>query len=272
MVDAAIEPGVFGAAAGDALAYAWAFSWDGYFSARTLNRLQRAGAKARAATRAFTAETPNGPHAFEPGAIVVPVGRAAEPGANAEIDLEAILAEAAAADGVDVHRLIGGQAAEGIDLGSPSLRPLTPPRPLLVTGRGVPSYRVGEAWHLLDERFGVEASLVDLGALGSMDLDRYTHVVLALGGRPLRRRGEGRRATRAVTVSAPGCVPAAHWWQSAARVAGRARRSSGANLAARREKRAPASTRSRYAAATPTTATSGPSNSWPARSSASSSI
>ncbi|MCY3971849.1 MAG: zinc carboxypeptidase, partial [Acidobacteria bacterium] len=43
-------------------------------------------------------------------------------------------------------------------------------------------YRVGEAWHLLDERFGVEVSLVDLDALGGADLDRYTHVVLALGG------------------------------------------------------------------------------------------
>ena len=162
--------------------YAYAFSWDGYFSARTLNRLQRAGARARAATASFIAETPDGPQAFEPGAIVVPVGRDAEPGANARVALEALFAEAAAADGVDVHRLISGQAAAGIDLGSPSLRPLVAPRPLLVTGRGVPSYRVGEAWHVLDERFGVEASLVDLGALGSVDLDRYTHVVLTLGG------------------------------------------------------------------------------------------
>ncbi|MCY3593079.1 MAG: M14 family zinc carboxypeptidase [Acidobacteria bacterium] len=180
--DAAIEPGAFGAAPGDTPTYAYAFSWDGYFSARTLNRLQRAGARARAATGSFIAETPDGPRAFGPGSIVVPVGREGEPGANAEIDLEAILAEAAAADGVDVDRLISGQAAAGIDLGSPSLRPLVPPRPLLVTGRGVPAYRVGEAWHVLDERFGVEASLVDLGALGTVNLDRYTHVVLALGG------------------------------------------------------------------------------------------
>ena len=182
VADSAIEPGAFGAAPGDTSTYAYAFSWDGYFSARTLNRLQRAGARARAATASFVAETPDGPQAFRPGAIVVPVGRDAEPGANARVALEALFAEAAAADGVDVHRLISGQAAAGIDLGSPSLRPLVPPRPLLVTGRGVPSYRVGEAWHLLDERFGVEASLVDLGALGSVDLDRYTHVVLALGG------------------------------------------------------------------------------------------
>ncbi len=182
VTNAAIEPGEFGAAPADAPAYAYAFFWDGYFSARTLNRMQRAGARARAAKRSFTAETPAGPRSFDPGAIVVPVGRPGEPGANAGIDLEALFAEAAAADGVDVHRLIGGQAAAGIDLGSPSLRPLVAPRTLLVSGSGTPSYRVGEAWHLLDERFGVEVSLVDLEALGGADLDRYTHVVLALGG------------------------------------------------------------------------------------------
>ena len=182
VTDASLEPGRFGDAGANDVVYAYAFSWDGYFAPRALNRLQRAGARTRAAVRPFVAETAGGTQSFEPGAIVVPVGRAGEPGANAGVDLEGLLAEAAAADGVDVHRLISGRAAAGIDLGSPSLRPLVVPRPLLVTGSGASSYRVGEAWHLLDERFGVEASLVDLAALGDVDLDRYTHVVLALGG------------------------------------------------------------------------------------------
>ena len=182
VTDASVEPGRFGDAGANDLVYAYAFSWDGYFAPRALNRLQRAGARPRAAVRPFRAETAGGTQSFEPGAIVVPVGRSGEPGANAGVDLEGLLAEAAAADGVDVHRLVSGQAAAGIDLGSPSLRPLVAPRPLLVTGSGASSYRVGEAWHLLDERFGVEASLVDLAALGGVDLDRYTHVVLALGG------------------------------------------------------------------------------------------
>ncbi len=182
VTDAALEPGAFNPLVSGTLAYAYAFSWDSYFSARTLNRLQRAGVRARAATHRFTAETSRGRRFFAPGAIVVPVGRAGEPGANADIDLKELLAEAAAADGVDVHVLVSGQAVAGIDLGSPSLRPLVPPRPLLVTGQGVSSYRIGEAWHLLDERFGVEVSLVDLAELGGVELDRYTHLVLALGG------------------------------------------------------------------------------------------
>ena len=182
VADASVEPGRFGDARPNEAVYAYAFSWDGYFAPRILNRLQRAGVLTRAAVRPFAAETASGPESFDPGAIVVPVGREGEPGANAEIDLERLFAEASAADGVDVHRLISGQAAAGIDLGSPSLRALVAPRPLLVSGSGTPSYRVGEAWHLLDERFGVEVSLVDLDALSRVDLDRYTHVVLALGG------------------------------------------------------------------------------------------
>ncbi len=182
VTDASIEPGRFVEPAVNDTAYAYAFSWDGYFAPRALNRLQRAGARARAAVRPFTAETADGPESFESGAIVVPVGRPGEPGANAGVDLETLLAEAAASDGVDVHLLVSGQASAGIDLGSPSLRPLVAPRPLLATGSGASSYRTGEAWHLLDERFGVEASLVDLAALARVDLERYTHVVLALGG------------------------------------------------------------------------------------------
>ena len=191
VASASIEPGEFGAASGEAATYAYAFSWDGYFAARTLNRLQRAGVRARAATGAFTARTSAGQRSFEPGSIVVPVGQPGEPAANAGVDLEALFAVASAADGVDVVRLVSGQAAAGIDLGSPSLRPLVAPRPLLVTGRGVPAYRVGEAWHLLDERFGVEASLVDLSALGGADLERYTHVVMALGGGRFGGQGGG---------------------------------------------------------------------------------
>lgn len=179
---AAIEPGRFAAARANASVYAYAFSWDGYFAPRTLNRLQRAGVRARASVQPFTVETTDGPRTFEAGAIVVPIGRAGEPGANAGVDLEALLGTAAAADGVDVHRLITGQAAAGIDMGSPSLRPLVAPRPLLVTGSGSSAYRVGEIWHLLDERFGVEVTLGDLGSLSGADLDRYTHVILALGG------------------------------------------------------------------------------------------
>ncbi|MCY3963508.1 MAG: M14 family zinc carboxypeptidase [Acidobacteria bacterium] len=182
VTEASIEAGRFGAARLNEAVYAYAFSWDGYFAPRVLNRLQRAGVRTRAAARPFTAETVGGPESFDPGAIVVPVGREGEPGANAGIDLERLFTEASAADGVDVHRLISGQAAAGIDMGSPSLRPLVAPRTLLVSGSGTPSYRVGEAWHLLDERFGVEVSLVDLDALAGADLDRYTHVVLALGG------------------------------------------------------------------------------------------
>ena len=192
---AAIEPGRFDGGGANAGVYAFAFSWDGYFAPRALNRLQRAGVRARAAVQPFTVETIDGPRAFETGAIVVPVGRAGEPGANAGIDLTALLSAAATVDGVDVHPLISGQAAAGIDLGSPSLRPLVAPRPLLVTGSGSSSYRIGEAWHLLDERFGVEVSLGDLGSLGGADLDRYTHVVLALGGFGGSSAGPGEGVT-----------------------------------------------------------------------------
>ena len=61
--------------------------------------------------------------------------------------------------------LTSGLTPEGVDLGSPSLRPLTEPKPMLVIGDGVSSYAAGEIWHLLDHRFGVPVSLVDRSQL-----------------------------------------------------------------------------------------------------------
>jgi len=87
----------------------------------------------------------------------------------------------AAEDAVDVHVIRSGLTPAGIDLGSPSLRPLVRPRPLLLVGRGVSTSEAGEVWHLLDQRMDIEVTLVDIDVVGRVDLDRYTHVILVDG-------------------------------------------------------------------------------------------
>jgi len=159
----------------------WAFEWTGYYAPRTLERLLRAGVLARVATRPFDAETAAGPHAFGDGTVVIPLGlqrdRAAE--------IRGLLETGAREDGTSVYALTSGLTPSGVDLGSPSLRPLTEPKPMLVIGDGVRSYAAGEIWHLLDHRFGVPVSLVDRSELPRLDLDRdldrYTHIILVDG-------------------------------------------------------------------------------------------
>ncbi len=158
--------------------YAYCFSWSGYYAPRALNRLLSAGVRARVATKPFKALGADGPVDFTYGAIVVPLGIQDKAGAA---QVHGILETIAAEDGVEVVAVRSGLTPDGVDLGSPSLVPLTPVRPLLVVGDGVSSYESGEAWHLLDQRFDIEVTLVDLDRLTSMDLHDYTHIVMVNG-------------------------------------------------------------------------------------------
>lgn len=156
---------------------AWAFEWTGYYAPRALERLLGKGVLTRVATRPFEAPTSGGSHPFRAGTVVVPLGLQRERAA----EIRDLLDTAARLDGVVVHALTSGLTPGGVDLGSPSLRPLEEPRPMLLIGNGVSSYDAGEIWHLLDHRFGVPVSLVERSRLGRVDLDRYTHVILVDG-------------------------------------------------------------------------------------------
>ena len=157
-------------------AYAYVLEWDDYYAPRSAYRLLAAGARVRVAAEPFTGVTPSGEVAFGRGSLVVPAG-IQPPG----LDLEPLLRRAAVDDGVRVHALTGGLTPAGIDVGSPSMKPLTKPVPLLVVGHGVSSYEAGEVWHLLDARMRIPVTQVDTDRLGGVDLEPYTHVILVDG-------------------------------------------------------------------------------------------
>jgi hypothetical protein len=158
-------------------AYAYAFEWSPYLAPRALERLLAAGVVVRVASRPFEVETDHGPHELGLGTIVVPTGLQTVSPER----LRELLAAAAREDAVDIHTLTTGLTPRGVDLGSPNLRPVRLPKPLLVIGEGVSAYEAGEMWHLLDYRFGLEVSLVPMASLEDLDLARYTHVLMVDG-------------------------------------------------------------------------------------------
>ncbi len=171
-------PGRVGEAAGEA-PVAWAFEWTGHHAPRALGRLLEAEVAVRVATRPFEATVgdsgaPEDRHPFAFGTIVVPVG--VQPERASEI--RELLETAAREDGVVVHALGSGLTGGGLDLGSPSLEPLSEPTPLLVIGAGVSPYAAGEIWHHLDHRLGVEVAMADTSYLDRVDLSRYSHLIL----------------------------------------------------------------------------------------------
>ena len=155
---------------------AWAFEWHHREAPALLAELLRAGVRARVATKRFSAATTAGLHAFDYGTIVVPTGIQ-----DVETDTLTRLLAGGAGKGLAIHAIGSGLTPEGVDLGSGSLRALELPEPALLVGRRTSSYEAGEAWHALDQRVGLGLSMVERDSLGSLDLSRYTHLVLVNG-------------------------------------------------------------------------------------------
>ncbi|MDY7095466.1 MAG: M14 family metallopeptidase [Acidobacteriota bacterium] len=161
----------------DAQAVAYAFSWRDHGSMRALGQLLGAGVTAQVATRGVSIDGEEGSTALGPGAVIVPVRR----GADDRSRTEAILGQVAEQEGLDILPVAGGLTSRGEDLGSPTMMPLTAPKPLLVVGGEVDTYEAGELWHLIDHHFRLPLTLVEMDRVASMDLSSFTHVLLVSG-------------------------------------------------------------------------------------------
>ncbi len=169
----AAQGGIHGGRAG----FAYVADPRDFGSYRLLGGLLRDGVRVRTAHQPFTAATAAGEVAFGHGAVVIPVaGQALDAGA-----LQARVLARAQEAGVTVHALDSGRTASGIDLGSDNVRVLRAPSIALVMGEGVSATEIGSAWFALDTALGLPASKLDPAPLASVDLSRYTSIVLSAG-------------------------------------------------------------------------------------------
>ena len=160
--------------------YAYAFEWSEYYAPRALNRVLQAGLHARVALNPLAAQTTRGDFELDRGTVIVSFDRQRMDKAAIFEIMQTIARE----DGVTVHSLISGRSAigpEGPDVGGQFYRALSAPKVLVVAGRSMDTYNYGEIWHLLDYRMNMQVTLRDRSRLGSVDFNRYTHIVFAGG-------------------------------------------------------------------------------------------
>ncbi|WP_338364019.1 M14 metallopeptidase family protein [uncultured Pseudoalteromonas sp.] len=155
--------------------YAFGFAWDDYLAPKMLNSLLKQGIKARVALSALTAKSSTTEIDFAPGSIIVPAGLQTTP------DWVAILNDAQTQFGIAIKPITTGLTSEGADLGSRTMAVLNEPKVLLVGGKGVSQYEAGEVWYYLDRFVGISPTIVEMERLGSLDLNNYSHIVLANG-------------------------------------------------------------------------------------------
>jgi hypothetical protein len=155
-------------------ARAWVIPWNQLGAPSLLQELLSAEARARVATKPFSAATDQGLQQFQRGTLILQAGIQ---DANAlEIALSSL--HKAAMSGMLIYSLGSTMTAYGPDLGANHFKLLRPIKPLLVGGQGISSYDVGEQWFVLDQRLGIATPITDAPYFDKVNLQDYTHLLL----------------------------------------------------------------------------------------------
>ena len=158
-------------------AYAYAFRWNEYNSPQLLYRLQLKGIMTKVATQKFKMMVDGKEEAFDYGTILIPVGMQKQKGdilAN-QID------DCAGNTGVEVFSLSTGLSSGGIDLGSASFSNIKIPKVMMFGGTGTNATDVGEIWHMMDIRFNIPVSIVDVDRFNAINPSRYNVIIMPSG-------------------------------------------------------------------------------------------
>ena len=158
---------------------AYVFDWNNDDAAPYSAALLKAGLKLRAMTKPLNLTTFDGVKQFGLGSMVVPVTVQSVDAEKTLAILRAALGEHAST--VQVHALKTGSGGGGIDVGSASLKEVELPKVAMLTGNGLDSTSVGELWYWLDAHLYLPTTHLTLERITTVNLDRYTHIVMADG-------------------------------------------------------------------------------------------
>jgi hypothetical protein len=162
---------------GGVSSYAYIFEWNRYYASRALYRLQKNNVQTMVAMRSFSVRINTEIREFGRGTIIIPVSHQQ---ITADM-LHDLIKEVTENDEIPVYALQSSRTVDGPDLGSPSNRLLQKPEVAVLSGPGVSSSEVGEVWHLLNKRMQMPVTLLNVDAVQSADLRRYTTIIMVQG-------------------------------------------------------------------------------------------
>ena len=163
-----------GSVIGGKSGYAYAFEWYGYYTPKMLNDLLQQGYKVKVANEPF--HTPDGKR-FERGSILIPV----QIQNSSEDKVYTDLTELARENGVDIYAFHTGLDYSGVSLGSPNFDNVKKPQVMMLVGEGVSPYDAGEVWHLFDQRYKMDISLVPIDIFNGANINKYTTIIMVSG-------------------------------------------------------------------------------------------
>ena len=149
--------------------YAYLFEPHEYYAQAAVYHLIKEGIRVKTATRKFSI---NGKE-FDFGTYLIPVQNQSM---NSE-DIYNKLLEISNTYNINFESQATG-ITSGIDLGSDYFIIVNEPKIGLIVGDGVRSDDAGEIWHLLDTRYNIPITKLDVDDLRYIDLSKYSHIIL----------------------------------------------------------------------------------------------
>ena len=147
--------------------YAYLMEWHEYLSPNALNELLDNEVIVKVATKKFKLEGKE----YDYGTILIPVQN------NNHIDLNELLNDISSNCNIEINPVKTGYA-EGPDLGSNNFRRLHKKNVAMLVGDGITAYDAGEIWHLLDTRFELSLTKLDIRNFNKINLSKYTTLIV----------------------------------------------------------------------------------------------
>jgi len=153
--------------------YAYLFEISDYYSYKFLYYLQNKGIMLKAGDSPFTFIQNGNEHQFKAGAIMISVKEQA----YSPEETNKILNDYSAGPKISIFSAFNG-TGENFDLGSGHFKKITKPKIAVLTGKGATYSTIGEIWHLLDIRFDIPVSLIDIDIIADINLNKYNTIIL----------------------------------------------------------------------------------------------
>ncbi len=145
------------------------FSWNEYEAPKALNSILAKGLRAKVAMKQFKNEN----ESFDYGTIFIPAQNQKLTG----LELFNFLDKIALENHIKIKGVTTG-LNDGIDLGSRNFRAIKLQKVAMLVGNGITSYDAGEIWHLLDQRFNMKLTKLDVSYASRINLSKYTTIIV----------------------------------------------------------------------------------------------
>ena len=149
--------------------YGYLMPWNEFYAPKALNAILQKGIRAKVSMKNFK----NGGISYDYGTVFIPVQNQ---DLNA-LELFQFLQETAKESNLSINGVSTG-LNDGIDLGSNNFSNIKKQKVAMLVGDGITGNDSGEIWHLLDQRFDIALTRLDMSYFTRVDISKYTAIVV----------------------------------------------------------------------------------------------